>query len=243
MPPRAGSNGTGSTARAAARRVPGGASGTGGGRRSGRAAGSGGSPAGAPDAPATDLRKLRGVQTRQQIAEALIALLEEGAPVPPARQVAQRAGVSTRLVYHHFADMEAVFEEAAMLQGRRHWSRLTDLDPSLPLATRITRIAAQRRRLFEAVAPVRRAAAGRVGGSKVLAAAVALSHQRLRTQLATSFAPELERAGTNAPTVLDALDAAGSWECWDFLRAGGHRSPARAEAVVRHVMTTELAPS
>ena len=117
---------------------------------------------------APNQRRLRGEQTRQEIAEAVIALLEEGGSIPTARQVAERAGVSLRLVFHHFDDMEAVFEEAAMLQGLRHWRLITDADPSLPLHKRIVHITTQRRRLFEAITPVRRAANARLRSSSTI---------------------------------------------------------------------------
>ena len=193
-----------------------------------------------PTRQAPDRRKLRGEQTRRQIAETVLLLLEEGGPVPTARQVAERAGVSLRLVYHHFNDVEAVFEEAAMLQGIRHWRRISDADPSLPLAVRIAHVSDQRRRLFEAITPVRRAAATRLVSSKAIREGMALGRRRLRSQLSVTFAPELERAGDDAVLVLDALETAGSWESWEALRAGTRRSPTRAEAVVRHLMTAVL---
>ena len=189
---------------------------------------------------APNQRRLRGEQTRQEIAEAVIALLEEGGPIPTARQVAERAGVSLRLVFHHFDDMEAVFEEAAMLQGLRHWRLITDADPSLPRHKRIAHITTQRRRLFEAITPVRRAANARLRSSAAIQDGLALGRARLRAQLTATFAPELERAGDDAVLVLDALDAASSWETWESLRAGTQRSPARSEAVVRRLIAAVL---
>ena len=189
---------------------------------------------------APNQRRLRGEQTRQEIAEAVIALLEEGGSIPTARQVAERAGVSLRLVFHHFDDMEAVFEEAAMLQGLRHWRLITDADPSLPLHKRIVHITTQRRRLFEAITPVRRAANARLRSSSTIQDGLALGRARLRAQLTATFAPELERAGDDAVLVLDALDAAGSWEAWESLRAGTQRPPTQSEAVVRRLMAAVL---
>ena len=58
------------------------------------------------DEPAADGRLARGQRTRANVAGALIALLREGDTEPTARAVAERAGVSLRLVFHHFADMD-----------------------------------------------------------------------------------------------------------------------------------------
>jgi len=61
--------------------------------------------------PVTDLRRRRSVTTRRKIADALRALVEEGAVRPTAEQVAARAGVGLRTVFRHFDDMETLYRE------------------------------------------------------------------------------------------------------------------------------------
>ena len=50
-------------------------------------------------------------EPRAAIADALLSLLEEGELQPTATRIAERAGISLRLIYHHFGDLEALFRE------------------------------------------------------------------------------------------------------------------------------------
>ncbi|HVC68550.1 MAG TPA: TetR family transcriptional regulator, partial [Acidimicrobiales bacterium] len=49
-----------------------------------------------------DGRLARAQETRRLLVEALLALVDEGATAPTTRQVAERAGVSLRIVFHRF---------------------------------------------------------------------------------------------------------------------------------------------
>ena len=167
---------------------------------------------------AVDRRVARGEQTRRRLAEAMIALLEEGSPQPSAREIAQRAGVSLRLVFHHFEDMEQVLREAVAVQVERHWSRLQPVPASMPTDERIDRLVRQREALYEAIAPVRRAAARAEQGSPTVAAELARARQQLRRGLETAFSGDLGPVRARKE-LLDALEAACSWETWELLRA------------------------
>ena len=101
--------------------------------------------------PARDGRVARGQRTRRAVAEALMELLRAGDPDPTAKAVARRAGVSLRLVFHHFADMDDLYQFAATLQLRRQWADLPQLSPGLALPTRIERTVAHRAALFEEI--------------------------------------------------------------------------------------------
>jgi len=179
-----------------------------------------------------DGRLARGEHTRQVLAEALIALIEEGHPRPGARHIAQRAGVSLRLVFHHFEDLESILRAAVAIQEERHWRRIRPVGATLPLAERIRRVVRQRTEVFEAVAPVRRAAELLVHSSPTVAAELARARDRLRDQLRATFAPELEREPpAHARLLLDTLGVATSWETWEQLRLLG-----RGEAACRRAM-------
>jgi TetR/AcrR family transcriptional regulator, regulator of autoinduction and epiphytic fitness len=174
----------------------------------------------------SDGRVARGERTRRSLAEAMISLLEEGDPQPTARRIAERAGVSLRLVFHHFEDLESILRAAVEIQEHRHWRRIRPVEATLPLAERITRLVRQRTEVFQAVAPVRRSAALLEHNSPTVAAELARARQWLRAQLQETFAPELERAQPNtARLLLDALDVATSWETWEQLQPLG-RTPA-----------------
>ena len=59
------------------------------------------------------------------IAEALLSLIDEGDLQPTANRIAERAGISLRVIYHHFGDLEALFREAAERETVRLISRVT----------------------------------------------------------------------------------------------------------------------
>ncbi len=181
-------------------------------------------------------RQARGERTKITIAEAMIAVIEAGNPQPTAREIAAQAGVSLRLVFHHFEDMESVFAVAAEVQRLRHWSRLKPVPPDGPLVGRIELTCRRRRRLFEAVTPVRHAAVLRARSSATLGAILDEGREHLRAELATTFAPELDRLASERSVVLDALDLAAGWENWFTLRLRHGRSAAATERVARRTL-------
>src|SRR5579863_4008492 len=105
-----------------------------------------------------DGRLARSARARNAIVEAILDLLNEGELQPGAQRIAARAGVSLRLVFHHFADLEALFGAAADLQTQRLLALLTPIPPEGPLDERLATFVDQRVRLLEAISPVRRAA-------------------------------------------------------------------------------------
>jgi AcrR family transcriptional regulator len=195
------------------------------------------------DAISTDGRIARGVRTRRHVAEALISLLEDGETQPTARKVAERAGVSLRLVFHHFEDMDALYRAVMVLQAQRYWSKVRDVPPDLPTAHRIDRSVRQRSRLFDAIGAVRRAAVPLATRSAPLAEALTESSSFLRGRLAHTFALELNAAGAGAGDLLDAIDAAASWETWERLRRVQDLPPVAARRVMGLMIAALLAPA
>ncbi|HEX5267634.1 MAG TPA: TetR/AcrR family transcriptional regulator [Acidimicrobiales bacterium] len=190
-----------------------------------------------------DGRVARGERTRRRVAEGLVALLEAGVAEPTARQVAERAGVSLRIVFHHYEDMEQVLRAAVAIQAERHWSRARPVDPSLPLAERVSRLVRQRGALFDAIAPVRRAAGRVEHRSPTVAAELGRSRKGLRRELEEVFGPELiadraDRAGR--VELLDALDVAAGWDAWDQLRHRQGQAASGARRVVARMLTALL---
>ena len=189
----------------------------------------------------SDGRLARGERTRRQLAEALISLLEDGVTEPTAREVSARAGVSLRLVFHHFDDMEQLLRAAVTVQVERHWSHLRPVEPSLPVGERVAQLVRQRESLFEAITPVRRAAARVEAGSPTVAGEMSNARLVLRGAAQRAFCPELEAAGPARAELLDALEAATSWETWDQLRRRMGLSPAAARRVVIRTVLSLLA--
>jgi TetR/AcrR family transcriptional regulator, regulator of autoinduction and epiphytic fitness len=188
----------------------------------------------------TDGRVARGIRARESIAEAMIALFEEGVVRPTAKQVAERAGVSIRLVFHHFEDMEALLESAVAIQADRHWRR-----PEVPargdLHTRVRAIVRWRAELFEAIAPVRRASNLTGYDSPVLAHYLETARRVLRNQTKSIFAEELDSEQIRGRParrreMLDALEVAASFESWDHLRRELCRPKDQARRVLERLM-------
>lgn len=172
--------------------------------------------------------RARGERTRERVADALITLLQQGQVPPTARAVAARAGVSVRLVFHHFEDMDALYRKVVALQFARHWQQVRETPPDLPLEERIERTVAARAKLFDAVREVRRAARAASIRRPEIAARLEESDGLARKWLEGTFAPELAAAGRQRRELLAALDAAASWESWDRMRRSGGLSAAAA---------------
>jgi AcrR family transcriptional regulator len=186
---------------------------------------------------ARDGRVARGQRTRRNVAEALIELLREGDPEPTAKAVAQRAEVSLRLVFHHFAEMDDLYHYVAALVLRRQWSGMPRISDRLALATRLDRTVAHRAALYEEIAPIRRALMRRVATAPSVSDAIAAADGLLLENLKATFAPELAALPEGPRAVLlDALDTASSWEAWNRLRTVS-RLPVRG---AKRVMTRTL---
>jgi AcrR family transcriptional regulator len=186
--------------------------------------------------PASDGRVARGQRTRRNVADALVSLLAEGDSEPTARAVAERAGVSLRLVFHHFADIDDLYHYVAALQLRDQWSTLARVAPDLDLAARVDRTAAERAVLFERIGPVRRAISRRTsspGVKRATAAADALLLEHLKN----TFTPELgDLTESDRAERLEAMDTVASWEAWDRMR----RTSGLQVRAAQHVMARLL---
>ncbi len=178
----------------------------------------------------------RGEQTRARIADAVIELLTENALPPTAKEVASRAGVSVRLVFHHFEDMDALYRAVARAQFDRHWRGLRPVPDALTLGQRIDRSVFQRARLFDAVAPARRQAVLLAVRHQGIAQSLDLTNKLLRNRLEETFADELQAAGDERRELLAALEVAASWETWDRLRRAQGLSGAAARRVVARTL-------
>jgi TetR/AcrR family transcriptional regulator, regulator of autoinduction and epiphytic fitness len=192
----------------------------------------------------TDGRVRRGAENRSALVEAMVSLYEDGELEPTAAQIAERAGVAVRSVYGHFGDVETLAAEVSERQWHVH-RRLMDAEPiSGTLTERIDELVARRAELFEAVAPVRRAGLLHVHRSATIAANLRRLAQRLRAQVAKTFAAELEPAGRSRATDrLDAADLLLSWESWERLRTQQGCSPARARRVLSAALIRLLEPT
>jgi AcrR family transcriptional regulator len=212
-----------------------------------------------------DGRVLRGRRNREAVVEAFLSLIEEGDPRPTARAIAERAGVSVRSVFQHFADLEEIYEAAGRRQVRKLRPLLDPVDPSLSLDERLERFVDRRRRLLEQLDPVARAARLREPFSVQLQANRESMVGLMREQCLVTFAPEMaaaadhplpvppdppvgadrdERAarpaGVDAGRLLTAVATASSWSAWYHLRNDQGLEADQAAEVVRVLLRSLL---
>jgi TetR/AcrR family transcriptional regulator, regulator of autoinduction and epiphytic fitness len=189
----------------------------------------------------TDGRTARAERTRTAIADAMLALFEEGDLRPTAPRVAERAGVSLRSVFQHFQDMEAVHAAVADRQIARMMSEAQFIDRDGPLDVRIKEFVAERARLHETVSPVRRAALLAEPFSPEIAGRLRWVRERGGIEARKVFRRELDRLpAADRRDVLEAVTMASSWSAWETLRAHQDLSVAQARRVMARTVTALL---
>ena len=188
-----------------------------------------------------DGRAARAARTRDAVVHAFLELLEEGDAHPTARSIAARAGVSVRSVYVRFEDLDAVVLSAA----QRQWDRVLEITEPLPTsgprATRLDAFVAQRCRVLELIAPVRRVAEAQEATSPALASMLEWARGVARDEIAGVFGTELDPLPRAARTrLLDALEVAAGTTTWEALRRHRGRPVVAARRVVAETLTALL---
>jgi TetR/AcrR family transcriptional regulator, regulator of autoinduction and epiphytic fitness len=190
-----------------------------------------------PQLARIDGRLARSARTRHAVVDALLDLLGEGDLRPTAARIAERAGVSLRLVFHHFDDLEAIYSELADRQAERVKPLTMPIPVTLPLPLRIEKFAAQRGRLLETLSPVRRAAVLMEPFRPALAKRLKHARDLTRAAAIAAFAPELSKLDADEKrATIAALDVATSWVGWEQMR----RHQGLSETEARGVMATTI---
>jgi TetR/AcrR family transcriptional regulator, regulator of autoinduction and epiphytic fitness len=189
-----------------------------------------------------DGRRARGERARAAVLDAILDLIQEGDLKPTAERVAQRAGVSLRLVFHHFADLESLYAAAA----DRQFERLRPLMKPLPadgaFDNRLEAFLRQRVRLWEKVTPVRRASLLLEPFSKAIRERLDAARALARNEVANVFRHEIEKLPrAQRSDVIAALDVASAWQTWEALRRHQGLSIEPARRVVAHMIEAVLA--
>jgi len=173
----------------------------------------------------------------------MLDCLEDGLLRPSAKQVAERAGVSSRAVFRHFDNMETLFGEAAELQIERVLSQLPPVVTEGSLDQRIEALVLHSARRNEIIAPVRRAALLAEPFSKVIRERHAWMRAAARRQVRSAFAPELNALSeTERRDRTAALRALLSFSYWDELRRHSKLSTAAASRILRGAVQALLRP-
>lgn len=195
-------------------------------------------------AEAPDGRQGRTARSRLAICEACLDLVQEGALQPSADQVAERAGVSRRSIFNHFADLAELYDAVVEVAMQRYAPLLEQIPDSEPVGWRVERLVAVRSRFLEAMAPFTRAltAQSLVGPAADQAQRVSRDASRRQHQdVERLFGRELADlpAGERAE-VLEAMSAATSAAAWEYARRSRGSSAARARAVMTRTLTSIL---
>lgn len=188
-----------------------------------------------------DGRHARRSRSRDLAVDALLDLLGEGVVSPTAQQVAERSGVSLRSIFRIFDDVETLNTAASARQLSRVHHLFVDVPTTGTLAERIQQVVVINGRLYEQIAPIRRAALRRAPKSVALQEQLGRARAWLRADVERVFAHEIE--GMADPDLLDAVELALSFEAWDRLRTAQGLSVTRASAVVMRTVTAVLHPA
>jgi TetR/AcrR family transcriptional regulator, regulator of autoinduction and epiphytic fitness len=190
-----------------------------------------------PQLAPLDGRLARSARTRHAVVDALLDLLNEGDLRPTAARIAERAGVSLRIVFHHFDDLEAIYSELADRQTERVKPLTAPISVALPFARRVEKFAAQRGRLLETLSPVRRSAVLMEPFRPSLARQLKHARDLTRAAAIAAFAPQLSKlAADRKRATVAALDVATSWVAWEQMR----RHQGLSETEARTVMATTI---
>ncbi|MFF5973291.1 TetR/AcrR family transcriptional regulator [Streptomyces sp. NPDC012769] len=182
-------------------------------------------------------------RTHAVLVDALLELMAEEQAEPTRKAVAERAGVSERTVFVHFADREALHVAAAERQAER-WRALAEpVPPEWATTRKVRALVAQRSRMYEVMTPIRKVGLGLEPTSPGLRRVMARGDAWFREDLAEIFAPELRRVprARRPGGLLDALEAASSWAAWDHLRSRRGLDADDACSAVRRTLRALLA--
>jgi TetR/AcrR family transcriptional regulator, regulator of autoinduction and epiphytic fitness len=181
----------------------------------------------------------RGRDSQRRIADALIELVADGVAAPTARAVSEQAGVSLRLVFHHFESLEDIYRLAVVRLTVEHVDELVPVDATRPIAERVEQTVQQWARVYEAIAPTWRAASAMAQTMPSLRQALAIADSALAEHVRATFGPEL--AGTSGSVrtlparsddLFQLLHAGLSFESWDRLRRAQRLSAVRTRRVM-----------
>jgi AcrR family transcriptional regulator len=183
--------------------------------------------------PVIDGRRLRAERGRAAVVTATLDLVDAGNPVPTFADIAEASGVSERTIFRYFPDRDALFGAVASEVFPRVAHCLVLDPPPGDLATRAPALVALRVELAGRTAGLARSVDRLAPTSRLGAALMAVRNERLREQVRTWFAPELERARPGAaPTVDVLLTNASILQLQELLDADAV-VPELTEAVIR----------
>ena len=184
-----------------------------------------------------DGRVARAQRTREAIADAVLALLEEGDLNPSVETIAARAQVSERSIFAHFGRREALLQAVSMRQGERIAALVRHLPDTGPREDRLAAFIDQRTRILEFITPTRRAGLLVEHDSPAIHRNLEAMRAVKRAEVERVFTIELDACPPRERRILAAaLAAASAWGTWEGLRAHQGLSRSDAAAVMAETM-------
>lgn len=202
-----------------------------------------GGAAAAPESPSgeTDGRLQRGERARAHLLDALLSLLADGNYAPSIQEISERAGVSRRLVFHHFKDAETMHLAFMRKQTAALADLVAPIPEALPLATRLLALVEQRARIYEKITPTRRAGITREYVFPVFARGLQMFRAMKRAQVEAVFAPEIRSCQASMQReIATALGCTASFSTWEALRGHQQLGLDDAQQALTNILTGVL---
>ncbi len=190
-----------------------------------------------PEQVETDGRLQRGERARAHLLDSLLELLAEGNYSPSIQEISERAGVSRRLVFHHFKDAETMHVAFMRKQTEALADLMVPIPESLPLATRLLALVEQRARIYEKITHTRRAGITREYVIPAIARGLQLFRAAKRAQVEATFAPEIHSCHDSVQReIAVALGCAASFNTWESLRGHQQLGLDEAQQALTHIL-------
>ncbi|WP_454760454.1 TetR/AcrR family transcriptional regulator [Caulobacter segnis] len=189
-----------------------------------------------PKVEEADGRRRRSQDSRARIVAAMLELVREGDPSPPAELVATRADVGLRTVFRHFTDLESLYREMSAVIEAELMALVHTPFKGETWRERVLELVERRGGAYEKVGPFKRASEAHRHHSPALALdnakMVEISREILRRQLPPELAKDRVR--------FEAVDLLLSFDAWNRLRRDQDLSPKRATEVLQAMIDALL---
>ena len=183
-----------------------------------------------------DGRRQRSRDSKRKIVTAMLELVGEGIVAPTAEEVALRANVGLRTVFRRFKDMESLHAEMSLAISEKVAPLLYEAPGHQDWTRNFQQLLDRRLQMYEIIMPYRIAANAMKLKSNVL-----LSRQsdlvRNERRLLRAVFPDFLLAD---PVLVEALEAALSFDMWNQLRNDQNLDVDEATAVVKKFCTALL---
>ena len=187
----------------------------------------------------SDGRRQRSERSQTAIIEAALALMDEGALVPTAQQIADRAGVGIRSFFRHFADMDSLFLAADEMLISSYEALFEVDNRAGTLSERVARAIDLYGNAFEQLRPIILCTQAQLWRSPKLRENYAWHQKRLRKELEL-WLPEVVALPNDRR---EALHAVASFDMWHRLREHQELSPKASSDIVTSLVNDLIASS